>query len=454
MKSKLFMSVLVFLLVISFGATVGYAQDPEDGEDELVYWNTPPNQQVDMDIQIGGTDAEDGLCYWTGAILPDRFRGQPAGVTNVFEDMDYFAYEYSPIFEEEAATVQGDLGTEDPQFVDEAGSEGPSITWVTTEDGEEWEVLDDENSNMARMGRDFREPGNYILTNAGSRQVSYPLNVRPGDEDEEADDDDELEEERGLENVTANASVEVVAHDITPPDLWLGFIEETADGAATLDVGTELRRAMLNQMQGNTYGYVLPALQPEDLVENPTTIGLDLIQQGSVIAAFEYPFQAEPLNKGARVTTYGPLFENLRTDAIRSEEGCPRDLTRNVRAELRDEQAIYVRRNVPFTIGAATTDNSYARAEVYTLEPNPNVVRGEDGFYIYSEQRGAMDRVVVSDDGKSFMFRLPNYPREQFQDQPEYRLLAISTDAAGNKMEIDVAVNVVTTRAFYEGGQR
>lgn len=426
----------------------------------------PRTDQLPMEMQIGGTDAESDLPYWgapdesgrwRGQVLPSGFRGMPNGTTNVFENLEYFAYEYSEIFDQDPGNVEDELGIEGSNFVG-----APQMDWPLTEENPDgWEIIEgEEGQNLARRSSDFNDPGNYVLTNAGSRQLSFPL-VVASDDDEDEDEVDGEETERGSVRVTAVESLDVVAHDVTPPDVWLGFLEESVAGGSSDFLNRELRRAMRNQSQ--VAGHIVPALPLVDIYGDPaqgirpreSTAGLELIQKGSIMAAFEYPHQAPPALKSAAVVTHGPLFEVAKAEQFRSDEDCQVDLTRKVSASLDNEQAIFVRRNVPFWIGAATSDNSFSRHEelpVFDLEETADVLNGGDGFFIDASDRNALERIVRGDDG-SFMFRLPNYPREDFADQPDYRLVVRSTDQVGNSLELEVPVYVVQTRAYYEGGR-
>lgn len=425
MKKKIFAGVLILALFF-VGANITVAQD--SGTVEQL--NDPPNTNAPMSISVGGSSAEEDLGPWDGGAIPEGFRGTPEGVTNVLEDMNYFSYEHSPIFDADiAGETQEELGAPaGSTFVDSPEGEGPSIGWVTTDEDEQWEMT---NNNLARMGRDFPEPGNYVITNAGSRQVSFPLTT-----EEEAD--------RDTVSITANASVGVVAHDVTPPDLWIAIQEVTTTDANT-DLAADLEDAMKQQMEKHKVAG-LPLSDTE-------IVNLPLLRNASVMAIYEYPHQAKPAEKGGAVTLWGDLFTDRKVLTRESEVHDNVDMTRKVVIHTEDEaNALYVRRNVPFVVAAATTDNSFNREAVMGLGLD-NVESGADGFYIYSDDADALERIVRGDDG-SFMFRVPNYPRAEYSDQPEYKFMVRSTDEYGNKVEVTVPLYVVSTRVYYEGGQR
>lgn len=63
-----------------------------------------------------------------------------------------------------------------------------------------------------------------------------------------------------------------------------------------------------------------------------------------------------------------------------------------------------MRRNVPFIFAAMSTDNGNKRASTGNVEALIETADGKS----------------VEKDGDAYMFRVPNYPRDQYPDEPEY----------------------------------
>ena len=95
-----------------------------------------------------------------------------------------------------------------------------------------------------------------------------------------------------------------------------------------------------------------------------------------------------------------------------------------------------MRRNVPFIIAAVSTDNGNKRASAGEVEVK--IVDANDQ--------------EVARDGDAYLFRVPNYPREEYKDQPDYFFTTQAADKDGNMTTIRMPLYIVNTQAAFEGG--
>ena len=106
-----------------------------------------------------------------------------------------------------------------------------------------------------------------------------------------------------------------------------------------------------------------------------------------------------------------------------------------VGGEDKSLKGVFVRRNVPFIFAAMSTDNGNNRATLVGVTANIVDADGKE----------------VEKDGDSYLFRVPNYPREKYEDQPEYFFTALSTDKDGNSTSVKMPLYIVDTMAAFEG---
>jgi len=99
-------------------------------------------------------------------------------------------------------------------------------------------------------------------------------------------------------------------------------------------------------------------------------------------------------------------------------------------------QGVFVRRNVPFIMAAVSADNSNKRAEAKNVDAR---IEYADGRIVEKEDEG-------------YIFRVQNYPREEYKDQPEYFFAVEKEDPEGNVTTIRMPLYVVNTAVSYEGG--
>ena len=168
------------------------------------------------------------------------------------------------------------------------------------------------------------------------------------------------------------------------------------------------------------------------------------LKAASVMAIFEFPINAKPEEKSAAVTCKGPLFTKEGVDdtkaalypcAVANAENQTR-LSKIVPNE--DLRGVFVRRNIPFVVGAMSTDNGdkYSSA-------------AENECYILDKSTG--DKQPLT--GGSYLFRKPNYPRSEYADQPEFEFVMECSDKDDNKTEVRLPLYVVNTQASFEGGR-
>jgi hypothetical protein len=378
-------------------------------------------------------------------ILPEDFRGgdPDTSLVHCLEDVYYEKQEHSLIYNPDAEAL-----AEGAEFESD-----PNITWETkvkNEDGT-YTTLSSENTNMAADGGKFYAPGTYMISNSGARQVGEGEGGAAGEtgaDDEDAEDgaaeggetaegpvvgeDGEADEAAGgTKTVTAEQNMGVKVHDCTSPDLWVAFQE----GAGKVDMAetkAELESEMKFKIIAN--------------LGRPFSHNADDFEQASYLFIDEGKDDernVEPWKKISRVSIAGPLF---------NERGMPSFETGAIDAkQVEDEyktqvhvaggaekplKGVFVRRNVPFIFAGMSIDNGNNRQSV-----------GEVEFEI----ENAEDEKVK--DGEAYLFRVPNYPREKYADQPDYYFLAKSFDKDGNMTTVRMPLYVVDTQAAFEGGR-
>lgn len=375
-------------------------------------------------------------------VMPANFRGgdPDSSLVHCLEDVYYEKQEHSLIYKEDAAEL-----AEGAKFESE-----PNITWdtkVKDADGN-WKTLSSANTNMAADGGKFFEPGEYQIGNSGARQVGGSSagadNVATGTEPTTeagggaADTDTALVGEDGktaadAKTVTAQQSMGVQVHDVTSPDLWVAFQE----GAGTVDMAAteqELKGKMMDKII-STLGR--PFSTNADDYEEASYMFVDEGEDGER--------NKVPFEKTARLSVAGVLFNELgapkfESKAVDSKTLDEESMTRQVHVSGGDKSAlkgVFVRRNVPFIFAAMAVDNGDNRASA-----------GEVACRIEKA-----DGTEVEKDGNSYLFRVPNFPRDSYEDQPEYFFVAKGSDKSGNLTTVRTPLYVVNTQAAFEGGR-
>ncbi len=386
------------------------------------------------DMTLGMTESKD--------VMPATFRGgdPDSSLVHCLEDVYYEKQEHSLIYKEDA----GELA-EGAKFESD-----PNITWdtkVKDADGN-WKTLTSANTNMAADGGKFFAPGEYQIGNSGARQVggssgadneavgegTDPTNEAGG----EGNTDTALVGEDGkteadAKTVTAQQSMGVQVHDVTSPDLWVAFQE----GAGNVDMA-----ATEQELKGKMMEKIISTLG------RPFSTNAEDYEEASYMFVDEGADgerDKEPFDKTARLSVAGALFNErgapkFETKAIESKTLDEESMTRQVHVSGGEKSAlkgVFVRRNVPFIFAAMAVDNGDHRAKA-----------GEVACRIEKA-----DGTEVEKDGNSYLFRVPNFPRDSYEDQPEYFFVAKGSDKAGNLTTIRTPLYVVNTQAAFEGGR-
>ena len=378
-------------------------------------------------------------------VMPSTFRGgdPDSSLVHCLEDVYYEKHEHSLIYSENANDVASGSSFKSD----------PNITWTTSKkdaDGN-YNTLSSQNTNMAHDGGTLYEPGEYQIGNSGARQVDEPTeqvktltdtststgtstgtntgtNTSTGTSTGTATSTNTAQDPK---TVTSNQTMGVLVHDCTSPDLWVAFQE----GAGSVDMA-----ASEHELKQNIYTKVL------------TTMGRPFSSNEKDYEEESYLFvdegegserNKEPWNKTARVTIAGPMFSengavNYNSGVVPSGLLDKDNQTRQVHVSATDEKSvlkgIYVRRNVPFIFAAVSVDNGDDR-----VAPTDVEARIERS-----------DASVVEKNDSAYLFRVPNYPRHEYEDQPNYFFVAKAEDKSGNVTTVKIPLYVVNSNASFE----
>jgi hypothetical protein len=424
--SKLCLILMAFFIFASSYPAICAEADVEEAEAEE---ETIPDS-TDMTLDV--TDDE--------YVMEEGFRGSEEGDGDLqwLEDYGYLMQENSDLY-----NVDADAIAEAAQFEGE-----PNINWEVQkeDDAGNMNTESSENTNQATNESNITSPGYYQVHNGGARRVSSDSGAEgceegSSDEGEGASgegegtttaSDDEEEDEGESKTVTAQQRVGIKVHDCTSPDIWIAFQE----GAGQVDMAAseeELKANMVNKIlenQGRPF-----STNPDDYAE----ASYIFIEEGK-----EDERDSIPWEKSARLSIAGPLFNDK--GALKFESGVlpsqidENDYTNHVEIVGGEDKAlkgVYVRRNVPFIFTAVSTDNGNERGTAGIAEAKIVYADGEE--------------VEKNDEG--YLFRVPNYPREQYADQPEYFFVTSAADVDGNLSTLKMPLYVVDTRSSFEGGQ-
>jgi len=376
-------------------------------------------------------------------VMPENFRGgdPDRGLVNALEDVFYEQHEHSILYKEDAgevaegATFEGD----------------PNITWdtkVKDADGN-FQTVSSVNTNMAGNGGKFFAPGEYQIGNGGARQVDGgegAEDVTTGNEDDEdggAAGGNQTDEalvgengetgEGGAKTVTANQAMGVLVHDVTAPDMWIAFQE----GAGNIDMAAteqELKNKMVEKIVSNLGR---PFSQKAEEYEEASYVFVD---EGTADER-----NMEPWKKTARLSVAGALFNDrgapkFETKTVESKTLSEEAMTRQIHVAGGEDEAlkgVFVRRNVPFIFAAMSVDNGNNRGNTAEVACRIETADGKE----------------VEKDGKAYLFRVPNYPRDEYKDQPEYFFVSKAMDKSGNLTTVRMPLYIVNIQAAFEGGR-
>ncbi len=372
--------------------------------------------------------------------LPANFRGGNPDNTevHVLEDQPYKRQEHTLLYEE---TPQG-MGAPAGATFDGP----PTVNWTTDQVGADGTVqtIANDNNNKATSESEFPEPGQYRVGNSGARQVSGGgggASSTTGNEGQAASSNTGNEGTAGTtgsgadaangQRVTSTQTTGVVCHDVTSPNVWAVFQEAAGNTQAALDE-TDLQLKLSEQLLAGK-GQFDPAAPVSDALKGT-----------SMLAISEFPVDKKPADKTAAVAVKGPLFSEVGKDEtkVAATVGM-KVLDAETQTRLTEVGAtnslkgVFVRRNVPFIVAAMATDNgdkcTTAAGAVCRIETS--------------------DGIEIDKDGNSYMFRVPNYPRTEYKDQPEYQFVMEGADKDGNKTVVRLPLYVVNTQMAVEGGR-
>ncbi|HEY9071556.1 MAG TPA: hypothetical protein VIV61_14950 [Candidatus Ozemobacteraceae bacterium] len=371
--------------------------------------------------------------------LPAGFRGgdPDSGVVHVLEDQPYKRQEHTLLYEETPQAMGAASGA---TF---AGP--PTINWTTDQvkaDGSV-QTISNDNNNKATSESEFPEPGEYRVGNSGARQVSQSgggaSSTTPGGESGSAASNaqtgtnttGEAADAASGQRVTSTQTTGVVCHDVTSPNVWAVFQEAAGATQKALD------EAELKQKLGEQVLASKGLFDPEMAIS-------ETLKGTSMLAVSEFPLNRKPAEKTAAVGVKGPLFSEIGKDEtkVAGTVGMkvlnPQAQTRLTDVGTTDSlKGIFVRRNVPFIVTALATDNG---DKCSTTAEAVCRIETKDGTEVEKSESG-------------YLFRVPNYPRSEYADQPEYQFVMEGADKDGNKTVVRLPLFVVNTQMAVEGGR-
>ncbi len=386
-------------------------------------------ESVDMSLGVVNSDM----------LMPEGFRGQETeeGDLRWLEDVGILMAENSNLYNIDANAIAESAKLEGP----------PNINWEIKKEDESGNLNTEssENTNLASNPCNITDPGYYQVHNGGARQVSTAggaegdavgdsgggasgsSTTTAGNTGEEGG-----EASGGSSTVTAQQRVGIQVYDCTAPDVWIAFQE----GAGNVNMAAS-EEALKAQMVGR-------------IIEN---LGKPFSTDAKDFEDASYIFIEEgkddernsiPWEKTARLSIAGTLFNERGAPKFESgklgSKIDQKDYTNHVNVvggEDKSVKGVYVRRNVPFIIAAVSTDNG-----------NKRISAGEVAVSIVDA-----DGKEVARDGDAYLFRVPNYPREEYKDQPDYYFTTQAADKDGNLTTIRMPLYIVNTQAAFEGGR-
>jgi len=386
-----------------------------------------------VDMSLGAVNSE--------MAMPEGFRGQETeeGDLRWLEDVGILMAENSDLYNIDANAIAESASFEGP----------PNINWEIKKEDESGNLNTEssENTNVASNPCNITDPGYYQVHNGGARQVSSAGGAEDavGGTDEEAggeaggsstDTAGNTGDEGGAasgdaQTVTAQQRIGIQVYDCTAPDVWIAFQE----GAGTVDMAASEE--------------ALKAQMVDRIIEN---LGKPFSTDAKDFEDASYIFIEEgkddernsiPWEKTARLSIAGTLFNERGAPKYESGKLSSiidkKEYTNHVSVvggEDKSVKGVYVRRNVPFIIAAVSTDNGNKRASAGEVEVK--IVDANDQ--------------EVARDGDAYLFRVPNYPREEYKDQPDYFFTTQAADKDGNMTTIRMPLYIVNTQAAFEGG--
>ena len=394
--NKKLLGVLCTLAVLS--SCFIYAQEGGNGGNNNNNIQAPMNMNIEGEGQMGS-----------------NFRGSDGSSNNFLEDCPYRATESSVIYSPSGSPA-GSGGNREY-------SGAPQNTWTVTDDNDpDYRVSS--ASNSLTNNSQFKNPGQYTISNSGVRQVSNAGGASSAN---------------GM--ATANGAIGVTIHDVTAPDVCVAF--EECIGNDFVSNQEELSNKIVQQMVANAG----EPFESEETAKDLDGTSYIFVDEGSSGERNKLPEQ-----KTVRYTLCGNLFNANGTPTFKNE----RINTQALDSAAKTQQAVveggannsvfkgvFVRRNVPFITLVRSIDNGDKRKSIGSTE--------QDGikFTIY---KGSLNGEEVQPGANGeYLFRIPNYPREDYQDQPDYFFEATAKDVSQNLTKITGPVYIVNNTASFEG---
>lgn len=339
----------------------------------------------------------------------------------------------------------------------------------------------------------------------------------PGDLKKEGTGDNDKKKKDEKKYMTAEGRIPVKVHDVTPPDVWIAFQENDIDSkfADTLEDKIRSNEGIPLDKNDDLFakssfifideGKLYPKPENYDKMsdEEKAEVTKKIQEETAVYGRRdqEYPY------KSVRVTLSGSIFNEAGSsidtsnapaivhtiesnrDTLNREADV--DFTKKVyrhednkklsevaNEDLLDKNgngkyAIFARRNVPLLPVVMVCDNGNKRATAAPASADPEAQvkeRNADGdapeenknalktskFRIYSSNKAdAIDGETVKQESDgSYLFRIANYPKKNFEDQPYYFFEAEVQDCAMNTTKVRIPLNIVNTTANFEGNSK
>jgi|GEM_PF-696893 len=479
---RAFTKIFLSLLMLFTMAAMVYSESTTTSNTESV-----PTTAATTSTAANSTIQSPPMTLVVDNSLPDKFRGgnPDTGLIHVLEDEKYKRQEHSILYEEEPTSLEG--AQNDAKYTG-----APTIDWTTEKVNDDGSLvtLSNENTNCATNENMFPEPGEYRVSNSGARQVSGTTTEGSEGTTEGSNQGTTSETSEGEENGGANGTTPITsegtengAANATTPTTGAGSENAAANGttptteggtenaaAATTTPTTAEQRVTANQTIGvechdctapNLYAIVQEgagsnklAVSEQDLVNqlrdqiandsfNPEAQLDGGLKEANLIAVFEPADKknARPKDKVAKIALKGMIFDDSGKKTTEAVEVPMKilsqdDQTRIAHIGAESVKGVYVRRSIPFLAAVQMTDN-------YKFNP--------DGAkcYIRNKTTGAD---VEKIDG-SYLFRIPNYPRDEYKDQPDLELVINAKDSAGNQTLVQLPLYVVNTQTSFEGSR-
>ncbi len=376
------------------------------------------NLQSEMELTMPGAEEE-------------GFRGTDSSCRNYLEDYTYQTDENSLIYSGSGEKV----GNNNQQL-----SGKPQVIWTITDDNDPNNVVSNP-SNETSNKSNFTNPGCYKVHNSGSRQLTDAGGAaKDGSKDGKGDTGDNSGGKGKANGIaTANQTIGVTVHDVTAPDLWLAFEECVGNDFASSE--EDLSNKMVEKILAKAGEPFVTKDNYQD-IEGTSYIFVD---EGKSADRNKIPE-----NKTVRYTLCGNLFNSNGTPTLNGEVISTKVLDKSNKTQQAVVEGgnkndvfkgVYVRRNVPFIAVVRSVDNGDKRKSVGAKEADgvKFVIKDSNGTEIQPDANGG------------YLFRVPNYPREDYSDQPDYYFEAQAEDVSKNLTKIKAPLYIVNTSASFEG---